>query len=631
MRKSKTKAGFRSLRVGIAVAATAAGVLAGTATAAFAATGTITETVILPTSGQTLHLVGSGLTTTADVGWFIPNSPGTCPSNLSGVSSIAGAIVGGTYSNNSNSATAQTVQTPTLTPGVWKVCTFVTSGGAFADSFGPVAVSQSGTVSPVSGPSGGTNTITLAEATAPADPTQAFVQGTTTVVFVAASTCMASNSSYGSPGSTLLVAPANVTVVTTARLAATVPSGVTSGNYASPYSVCAYNGTGTSSPLVAKADAAYTVGVTPTITSVTPSTGSPQGGGTVSIVGMNLGSATVTIGGSPVTKTVASSTSTNFVGVTSAHAVDGPVPVVVSIAGGGSATKAAAFTYSNGIVVSPNTSPNTKTKTDIDVQGVGFSALNFTTSTGLTPNDNNAHVYLVKGTYDPTKSGTAKTVGQTTECLRVMPVSDTELICSLYLNGVPLSTGRDITGTVAGTVLTATSGAFTLGDVGQTVTGPASVTAGTAIASITDATHAVLTKAPTANITSAVTLSLAPSRTFADTVLTSGSTTITSATGAFNSADIGRVVTGGTLPGGTTITAVTNATTATVSAPPTTSATTVSTVVLNNPGPVVPNGSYTVAVVANGGVDVQPGGTMADPAYLKSIISSGSTFTVADY
>jgi hypothetical protein len=259
--------------------------------------------------------------------------------------------------------------------------------------------------------------------------------------------------------------------------------------------------------------------------------------------------------------------------------------------------------------------------------------MTFTTTAGLTPNDNNAHVYLVKGSYDPTKSGTAKTAGQAAECLNVLVIADTEVVCSLYLGGVPLSSAHSVTGTVAGTAFTATSGAFTLGDVNSSVTGSASIPAGTAIASVTDSTHAVLTKAATAAITTPTALAMNGSRTFADATLTSGSTTIGStATATFNAADIGRVISGTNIPAGTTITAVTSPTSATLSAAATGVGTSF-TYTITNPGQVVPNGPYTITVVNNGGLEVQPGGPNANvgPAYAKSIVSSGSTFTVADY
>jgi hypothetical protein len=68
----------------------------------------------------------------------------------------------------------------------------------------------------------------------------------------------------------------------------------------------------------------------------------------------------------------------------------------------------------------------------------------------------------------------------------------------------------------------------------------------------------------------------AGTRAVADGATTSGSPTITSATGAFSAADVGASVTGAGIPAGTTIVSVTNATTAVLSANATATATGVS-------------------------------------------------------
>jgi phosphatidylserine/phosphatidylglycerophosphate/cardiolipin synthase-like enzyme len=61
--------------------------------------------------------------------------------------------------------------------------------------------------------------------------------------------------------------------------------------------------------------------------------------------------------------------------------------------------------------------------------------------------------------------------------------------------------------------------------------------------------------------------------TFSDGVTTSGSTTLTSATGAFSNADVGKEVVGTNIPPGTTIVSVTNSTSVVLSAPATASGT----------------------------------------------------------
>ncbi|MBM2621595.1 IPT/TIG domain-containing protein [Actinoplanes sp. LDG1-06] len=493
------------------------------------------------------------------------------------------------------------------------------------------AAAETATVAPTFGPSGGGNSVTLSGPSPLVDGTNAFVQGTTAVVFAGAATCP---TTYGTPTAGTIVAPADVRVVSTSKLAVTVPSGVTTANSLSgttgTFSVCAYNGTASNTPLASASDGTpnparnYTVGPTPTVTSITPATSPAQGGGTITIAGTNLANATVTVGGTSVTRTNLASNATSFVGTIPAKAAGGPYAVVVAVPNGGSLTRSAAFTYTNGVVSSPTTSPNTRVRTDLDVQGVGFSSMDFSTSNGVTPNDSNAHVYLVRGDYNPARSGTSKTTGQVTECLNVLAISDTNLVCSLYLNGVPLASTRNVTGTISGTTFTATSGSFTLADIGQTVSGVTGIQAGTVISSLIDGTKATLNKS--ASVSSATAITLAPSRSFTDATLTANSATITStASAAFNAVDVGRTISGNNIPAGTTITAVTNATTATMSAPASGTATG-SYVITNNPGPQVPNGTYTVTVVNNGSVDAQ-----TSDAYVKSIITSGSTFTVADY
>jgi hypothetical protein len=482
-------------------------------------------------------------------------------------------------------------------------------------------------VSPSSGPSGGTNLLTLSVASPTA--ANAFVQGSASVIFVGASTCAASpNATYPvSPVASTFVLAANVRVLTPSKLAVTVPSGVTTSLNAGVTSVCVYASDSSGSALLAAADSLYAVGAVPTITSITPIAAPAQGGGKLTLVGTNLTSGTVTVGG--VALILPTVTSTQITGTIPAHSPGGPFPVVASVTGGGSVTKPNFFTYSNGLAVAPNTSPNTKAKTDVDVVGSGFTSMTFTTTNGQTPNDNNAHVYLVKGVYDSTKNGLAKTNGQTTECQSVIVVSDSELVCSLYLagGGVPMSTTRAVSATASGTTLTATAGNFGPGDIGMTLTGTG-ITAGTTIVSVIDPTKAILSKSAT--IANATSITLVPSRSFTDDLTFSGTTATSSSNASFVASDVGRVITGFGLPAGTTISGVTSSTVATLSQAASGSPT--GNVVIGAPPLTpVPNGVYTVAVVSNGGVDVQDGGTNADPAFVKSIISSGSTFTVSDY
>lgn len=74
-----------------------------------------------------------------------------------------------------------------------------------------------------------------------------------------------------------------------------------------------------------------------------------------------------------------------------------------------------------------------------------------------------------------------------------------------------------------------------------------------------------------------------PGVSFTDAATTSSSTTLTSATAAFTSADVGRTISGTGIPGGTTISSVTNSTTVVLSAAATATGTGV-TITLGRPG-----------------------------------------------
>ena len=102
---------------------------------------------------------------------------------------------------------------------------------------------------------------------------------------------------------------------------------------------------------------------------------------------------------------------------------------------------------------------------------------------------------------------------------------------------------------------------------------------------------------------------------------TTASTTLTTA-GTFSAFDVGSTITGAGIPAGTTITGIAgNSLSITISAQA--SVTAAQAVTIGNPA--VPDGAYTVTVVSSGVIDA--GGAN----YSQSIISSGSTFTVADY
>lgn len=477
------------------------------------------------------------------------------------------------------------------------------------------------TVNPPSGLASTAVPLTLSVATQ-STVANSFIAGSTFVEFQTAATCIATQTA-DTPAPFATVAAANVTVISPTRLTFTSPATLT----ADTYSVCAYNALG--GPLLAKANDGFTTGTAPVVTSWSPRASATSGGGSIVVIGTNLGSTTATIGGVAVGSWTPIGT-TAATGVIPAHGA-GSFPLIVTKTGGASATHLNAFVYGNGVTVSPTFGSNTRTRTDISVVGSNLAGISFATTTGTTPDDTNGHVYLTKGAYDPAKIGLVKANGQVTECLNVVAISNTELVCSLYLSGaggVPVTATRAVSATVSGNIMTAPLGNFGPGDVGQTVTGSTSLGTNNYITGVLDPTRVTLSKAATAAISTATSLTLNPARTVTDITFLNSSTTITSPAGAqFSSADIGRVVAGTGLAGGQYITAVTSPTTATLSAVSTLASTGSYTITASKASlPPVPSGTYTVSVVNNGAVDGQ-----ATAGFSSTVINSGSTFTVADF
>jgi hypothetical protein len=171
---------------------------------------------------------------------------------------------------------------------------------------------------------------------------------------------------------------------------------VLTGVSAYRYKVCLYNGnTNGSSTLLAAASTttgSYTVAAKPTISAlasnntsgVWPRSAPALGGGTLTITGTNFTAGTTAkIGTSPLTN----------INIVSSSVLTGTIPSQaagtaqnVSVTNtGGTTVSASAFTYKNGIVVTPNTTPTGNAATDLDIVGVGFSTLSFTTTTGAGP------------------------------------------------------------------------------------------------------------------------------------------------------------------------------------------------------------------------------------------------------
>jgi hypothetical protein len=178
-----------------------------------------------------------------------------------------------------------------------------------------------------------------------------------------------------------------------------------------------------------------------------PSSGPASGGQVVTINGTGFPTSitantplTANFAGIPLTN-ITPISSTQFTAVTPAQPASTNKPVLTVTTNGGSVSASlnatpntAVYTYVNGITVSPNTVAS-GVSVDADVQGTGFTTLDFSSGNdGTTPKAAKGHVYLVQGTYNPTAQGGgganpgAKTVGESTECINVAVISDSELI-----------------------------------------------------------------------------------------------------------------------------------------------------------------------------------------------------------
>ncbi|HEY6795753.1 MAG TPA: IPT/TIG domain-containing protein [Kineosporiaceae bacterium] len=365
---------------------------------------------------------------------------------------------------------------------------------AVAAAVGGLATSASATnpamtLSATTGPVTGANTLTL---TIASTATTKFSSGNIGVVFsastatgAAAANCpgtsatsnlttsgLTQSATTATAGTLIPNSTGNVRYLATTKASIVVPD-LRFGSAVGPttWLVCAYNKAASGNAIASGATligkAVYTVALAPEIDDhvdhsgsggtdfsassnlgVTPASGPAFGGQTVTIYGANFPTTissssplTATLGGVPMTGITAGSAS-YFTAVTPPHvASSSPVSLTVTT-NGGTATWTAAFTYKNGITVSPSTVVSGQS-VDVDIQGVGFSSLTFVSAdtsgvssgdgTAAGTNANTPHVYLVPGTYDRTSyaSGVNKTKGQSAECINPVVISDTELICTV--------------------------------------------------------------------------------------------------------------------------------------------------------------------------------------------------------
>jgi hypothetical protein len=300
-----------------------------------------------------------------------------------------------------------------------------------------------------------------------------------------------------------------------------------------------------------------------------------------------------------------------------------------------------AYTYQNGLAVTPNTAPSDKGIVDISVTGSNLLTPLFTVGAASTAAS--GHVYLVEGTYNPAPDATTpanKANGPVAECTDTLVFSNTEMVCRLQLwqrltaagviAGADTRTSADVTVTsTSDGIITSPTAAFTSEDVGKLIAGndTTKIAANTFIKSVTSPTTAVMSTNGVA--TGVVTTTTIGGDRPAITAVSNTTTSITAAAASFTNSDVGRRVTiagTATIPAGTVITGVDGTgATATLSQPIT--AGTLTSVTVKGAAKV-PDGAYVVTVVNNGALNAKA----TDPNnYEQSVVSSASTFTVANY
>ena len=569
--------------------------------------------------GNTLNIttstnVFSGVTTVGGV-----FATGVCPATLG----TPAANLTTTVTRTSDTAVSLTVPagvtSTTAAPTPYNVCLYSgnTSAGTIL-SFVPYSATQI-VLSQTSGPSAGGNGLNITS------PTSVFAGVVTlNASFTSNATC---GSTYdGTPNSTtnIPVAASNIRRLANNRIAITVPA-LSVANY----QLCLYNGT------ALLATAPYAGTTVQDATAVTPKAGPALGGNVITISGTSFptaaGSITATLGGTPLTG-ITPLTATAFTAIAPAHSPMPNAALVINTASGQSVLSNA-YSFLNAIEVAPNTAPNTAATVDVIVKGIGFQSATWN-SGDLT----GAHVYLVDGVYNSSDAGSsARANPPVAECTNVLAFSDTELVCSLQLNrrlnaagtaffAAPAPRTASVVTVNGNRVIT---GTFTAQDVGLTISDNTSIPASTTITQVLSTTQAIISNNAVASGTDAsTTIGMPLLRTNVAVGVTQGDDDITAASSTFTNADIGRRIIGAEIPNNTVIVSIANGGAGarlsnSVSATTNASAT----VDLFAASLPVAEGAYTLTYVTNGSLNA----ATTDDSYSQSVVSSGSTFTVAPF
>ena len=579
---------------------------------------------------------------------------GNCPATYGTPTANLVAADANRLSNTSATLTvpAGVVQTANTTvPTAYNICFY--NGNVAASTLVSTAAYTAGvaTLNPVSGPTGGGNGVTV-------NTTTNLFAGLDSVgvVFTSAASCPTNFTTTANASVTVPVSPTNpdnVRKLADNRIAVTVPTAVTA---VGEYKICMYDSITAGAGAVV-ASAIYTVAAPITLNAITPAAGPATGGTAITVAGSGFpgpndpGTISATLGGVSLLN-IQKLSGNAFTAVTPRHSADNNATLVV-VTAAGTRVLQNAFAFQNSLSVRPNTAPNTLPAVNVEVTGSGFLSYSFGGSALNRP-----RVFLVDGVYNPAAvAGGGRANGPVADCTGVLVVSDETLICTLRLdrrldaaadpalfNSVTYTNNSLVVGFVAGSpvINVVSGGTFSPNDVGQRINeDSAGVTnipaSGVTITQVLSPTRAVIsTNSGATTASQAVDIGAAAAKTITagspgvsfatgSRTLVAGATTGAPVAGTFSSADIGRVVSGGTnIVSGSTIVAVApNGSTATLSAPAGTGQDD-QTVTLF-PAASVPNGAYTLTVVNNGAVNA----ATTDPNYEQSAITSGATFTVA--
>lgn len=378
-----------------------------------------------------------------------------CPATYTTASSTA--IVGVT-TKTSTSVLNVTVPSTLVAGTSYYVCSYVAAvaGSSALAVRGNVTFASFATTLPATtlAPSGGSSgvatTITVSV------PTTSAVFTGTPDVLVTRNSCPLLRPVDANLGTTTLLEPYEpaVTKISNSKLAVTIPATVVVGglDVTTAWNVCTYasSATGTA-PLIA-APAVYSVAPVLDVTGAqiavgsgaAASTGSgpAQGGSQITIsalAGIPTAAGallTASLGGSPITITTVNS-STSFTGTTSAHAA-GQVSLSVTTSAGtkSNTTTPTPYTYTYGITITPNTAASGASPV-LDITGAGFGALTFADVTAAATAANTSYVFLTDNAwYGQTFTNLNAMVTATppvSYCNTVLPISDTEIICTLNL------------------------------------------------------------------------------------------------------------------------------------------------------------------------------------------------------